>query len=180
MWQCKGCGSKTSTRCQLIKHYRLKHPQYGRRHPYPCPYTSCPCTFKSWNALRSHLCRVHKRDSSQRTLSLATFRCQVCAFAELGNDKQYFSHINLHLKSHETISCMFKDCTFTTNIYGTFKSHKNRKHLVYSYSDFKPGIVTEKLETVLKSQAFQMNMKKVQNWKKSSLLFRQEKVVRRQ
>ncbi|XP_036974895.1 uncharacterized protein LOC119030968 [Acanthopagrus latus] len=38
MWQCKGCSSKTSTRGQLLKHYRLKHPHYGRRHPYPCPY----------------------------------------------------------------------------------------------------------------------------------------------
>ncbi|XP_034467814.1 uncharacterized protein LOC117777260 isoform X2 [Hippoglossus hippoglossus] len=35
---------------------------------------------------------------------------------------------------------MFNSCTFTTNIYGTFKSHKNRKHHGYSYNNFKPGI----------------------------------------
>lgn len=39
---------------------------------------------------------------------------------------------------------MFKGCTFRTNIYGTFKSHKSRRHLGYSYSDFKPGIVAQR------------------------------------
>ena len=141
MWQCKGCSSKTSTRAQLLKHYRLKHPHYGRRHPYPCPYVSCPCTFKSWNALKSHICRVHNRETSRQTLSSATFNCQVCGFSEVTSEKEYFTHINLHLKANETVPCMFKGCAFRTNIYGTFKSHKNRKHLGYSYSDFKPGIV---------------------------------------
>lgn len=141
MWKCKGCSSKTSTRCQLLKHYRLNHPHYGRRQPYPCPYTICPCTFKSWNALRSHLCRVHNRDSSQQASSLASFTCQICAFPELANEKEYFSHIYVHLKAHETITCMFRGCTFKTNISGTFKSHKNRKHAPFSCSDFKPGIV---------------------------------------
>lgn len=87
-----------------------------------------------------HLDHTLVESITEQTSSLATFRCKVCLFAELGNDEEYFSHINLHLKSHETISCKFKDCTFMSNIYGTFKSHKNRKHLILS--DFKPGIVT--------------------------------------
>ncbi|RVE72780.1 hypothetical protein OJAV_G00041440 [Oryzias javanicus] len=36
---------------------------------------------------------------------------------------------------------MFQGCSFQTNVYGTFKSHKNRKHSPYSLQDFKAGIV---------------------------------------
>lgn len=36
---------------------------------------------------------------------------------------------------------MFEGCTFQTNVYGTFKSHKNRKHNLYTLNDSKVGIV---------------------------------------
>lgn len=36
--------------------------------------------------------------------------------------------------------CMFLDCKFQTNILGSFKSHKCRKHSSFSTKDFKPGI----------------------------------------
>ncbi|XP_062864458.1 uncharacterized protein LOC134326197 [Trichomycterus rosablanca] len=36
---------------------------------------------------------------------------------------------------------MLVDCNFKTNILGSFKSHKSRKHRSYSLDDFKPGIV---------------------------------------
>lgn len=36
---------------------------------------------------------------------------------------------------------MFESCTFHTNIYGTFHSHKNRKHTPHTFKDFKPGVV---------------------------------------
>ncbi|XP_054871620.1 uncharacterized protein LOC129350115 [Amphiprion ocellaris] len=37
---------------------------------------------------------------------------------------------------------MFEGCCFQTNIYGTFHSHKNRKHNPHTLKDFKPGVVT--------------------------------------
>lgn len=37
--------------------------------------------------------------------------------------------------------CMFKGCSYKKNIYGTFKSHKTRKHTPYTFEDFKLGIV---------------------------------------
>ncbi|KAG7481675.1 hypothetical protein JOB18_001839 [Solea senegalensis] len=41
-----------------------------------------------------------------------------------------------------------EDCSFQSNIYGTFKSHKSRKHTPHTYVDFKPGIVkTTRLAT---------------------------------
>lgn len=36
---------------------------------------------------------------------------------------------------------MFLGCDFKTNIYFTFKSHKNRKHCCHTLIDFKPGVV---------------------------------------
>ena len=36
---------------------------------------------------------------------------------------------------------MFEGCAFQTHVYGTFKSHKNRKHNPHSLSDFKAGVV---------------------------------------
>ncbi|KAK0133602.1 hypothetical protein N1851_030882 [Merluccius polli] len=35
----------------------------------------------------------------------------------------------------------YEGCAFQTQIYGTFKSHKNRKHNPHSLSDFKAGVV---------------------------------------
>lgn len=55
MWSCKDCGTTVSTRVHLLKHYRLSHGNFGRKHPYPCTYSDCPCVFKTWNALHSHL-----------------------------------------------------------------------------------------------------------------------------
>lgn len=36
---------------------------------------------------------------------------------------------------------MFEGCTYQSNIYGTFNSHKNRKHNPHSLKDFKAGVV---------------------------------------
>lgn len=36
---------------------------------------------------------------------------------------------------------MFLDCKFKTNVFGSFRSHKSRKHRCYSVKNLKPGIV---------------------------------------
>lgn len=36
---------------------------------------------------------------------------------------------------------MFGGCSFQTNVYGTFHSHKNRKNNPHTLKDFKPGVV---------------------------------------
>lgn len=141
MWACKDCGTTASTRVHLLKHYRLAHGNFGRRHPYPCPYSDCPCVFKTWNALHSHLSRSHINQSVENCVTSATFNCQLCTSTYIGSAQEYFCHINNHLKNHETVNCMFQGCSFQTNIYGTFKSHRNRKHTPYSLKDFKVGIV---------------------------------------
>lgn len=66
----------------------------------------------------------------------------MCACCDLPTERDYFTHIGTHLKSNETVTCMFGGCCFQTNIYGTFHSHKNRKHNPHTLKDFKPGVVT--------------------------------------
>ncbi|KAJ8264249.1 hypothetical protein GJAV_G00146970, partial [Gymnothorax javanicus] len=141
MWSCKECGTTVSTRFHLLKHYRLAHFNFGRRHPYPCTYSDCPCVFKTWNALHSHLSRSHANRNFQKCVTTATFNCQLCTSTNIASAQEYFCHINNHLKSNETVNCVFQGCSFQTNVYGTFKSHRNRKHTPYSLEDFKVGIV---------------------------------------
>lgn len=38
---------------------------------------------------------------------------------------------------------MFKGCTFKTNIYNTFHTHRNRKHNPHTLNEFKPEVVSE-------------------------------------
>lgn len=126
----------------MLKHYKLCHGHYGKIYiRYPCSYASCPCTFRIWSSLKSHVYRAHTL-SAQTPSGLATFSCQLCDCAELSSEKDYFVHIGTHLRNGQTCSCMFLGFSFQTNIYGTFYSHKNRKHKLHELKDFKPGVVT--------------------------------------
>ncbi|KAL2095439.1 hypothetical protein ACEWY4_010158 [Coilia grayii] len=138
MWKCKECNISVATRFELLKHIRLEH---NHRQRYACIHTDCPCSFKTWNALHIHLSRFHHKDNFQESSELSTFTCHLCACCDLHTERDYFVHIGTHLRSNETVTCMFSDCSFQTNIYATFHSHKNRKHNPHTLKDFKPGIV---------------------------------------
>lgn len=57
--------------------------------------------------------------------------------------KDYFHHINSHLKRHETIECVFSGCDFKTNICGTYATHKSRKHKPHSWKDLKTDVIAK-------------------------------------
>lgn len=140
MWACKLCDSSLSSRYELIKHFRLRHFNHGSTCQYPCVYVECPCTFRTWKNLLSHIYRTHRKLETTDTRS-TTFTCQTCGCKELSTESDYFSHTYQHLRQYENVTCMFEGCAFQTKIYGTFKSHKNRKHTPHRLSDFKAGIV---------------------------------------
>lgn len=142
MWKCKICGITVSARSKLLKHHRLQHRHYGRSQRYSCTYSDCPCSFKTWNALLIHLSRNHASRSGVNDKRRSTFSCHLCACSNLASEREYFVHINSHLKRNETVHCMFSGCNFQSNVYGTFKSHKNRKHSPHALNDFKFGVVT--------------------------------------
>lgn len=140
MWQCKVCGAEVSRRSEILKHYRLKHSHFGRGHHIKCIYPNCPCVFTTWNSLLSHLSRNHENTLKHSDI-FTSFSCHLCGCSELGTEHDYFVHIGHHLKNNETITCMFKGCEYTSNVYNTFKSHKSRKHSLHTLRDFKHGVV---------------------------------------
>lgn len=71
-----------------------------------------------------------------------SFTCVICS-AKYPTEKEYFQHLGNHLRSHETVECVFVRCTFKTNIYGTFFVHKNRKHNPHSLEDLKQDVTGE-------------------------------------
>ncbi|XP_061417319.1 uncharacterized protein LOC133348497 [Lethenteron reissneri] len=137
-WKCKICKSLSATKGNLLKHYR-QHAIFGRGQSQPCLYDSCPCTFKTQSALRTHLSRYHSDEESLRSGNISAFKCLVCN-ACCSIEKDYFQHIGNHLKSQETVFCVFEGCSFQTNIYNTFLKHKSKRHKSYSLSDFKKDV----------------------------------------
>lgn len=136
-WQCKICKSLSSTKGNLLKHYRLQHATFGRGQSQPCLYDSCPCTFKTLSALGTHLWWYHAAEESLQPRTSSAFKCLVCNSCY---STENFHHIGKHLINHETIFCVFEGCNFQTNIYNTFLKHKSRRHTSYSLSDFKQEV----------------------------------------
>lgn len=141
-WQCKLCSFVASAKGSLLKHYRLKHGTFGRGYSVPCLHLNCPCSFKTWSGLRTHLYRSHNLQGTDECEVVQSLACQICD-SFYPNTKDYFQHINFHLKRHETIECAFPGCDFKTNIYGTYATHRSRKHRSYSWKDFKTDVIAK-------------------------------------
>lgn len=143
LWKCMYCPFLCDKRAQLFKHYRLKHGSYARTEPFPCLHQECLCTFKSLNALKVHLSRLHTKPLEQQpTTDLPVkFCCLSCRFSESCTETDYFSHLhNAHLKVNHKISCPYKDCDFESSVYSTFKAHKSKAHKNNSWKRFKSEI----------------------------------------
>ena len=140
MWQCKHCVAKESSRYKLLKHYKLHH-HYGRGQHYLCIYVNCPCTFKTWSGLNTHVYKAHSSQFTQTASNSVTFKCESCQCSDLCTERDFFVHIGTHLRSNETASCVFLGYPFKTNIYSTFYTHKKRKHHPHTLKDLKPSVV---------------------------------------
>ncbi|XP_034080784.1 uncharacterized protein LOC117551836, partial [Gymnodraco acuticeps] len=141
MWQCKHCSLELASRYLLLKHFRQTHAHLRGSCRYPCPYTDCPCSFDTWSKLLNHTYKTHAKQLTPKPVELPTFKCHVCSRRDL-TEKDFFQHINGHLRHNETVPCMFLGCTFKTNIYSTFNTHKNRKHRQHSLKDFIANVVS--------------------------------------
>lgn len=132
--------SLSATKGKLLKRYRLQHATFGGGHSQPCFYSNCLSAFKTQSALRTHLSRYHAaKDQSPEPNTINTFKCLVCD-ESCCSERDFFQHIGHHLKSHESVVCVFEDCNFQTITYNTFLKHKSRTHKLYSLSDFKQAL----------------------------------------
>lgn len=80
-------------------------------------------------------CNLH------RLLHSVTFKCEVCECSDLSTERDFFVHIGTHLRSCEKVGCVFLGCSFQTNIYSTFYTHKKRKHHPHTLKYLKTYIV---------------------------------------
>jgi len=140
-WKCKLCKFRTSKRLDLLKHCRLTHEHLGRVHSIPCLYADCPCTVKTWGALRTHLSRHHSQ--STQPGHIISFTCIVCNSCSFDNERHFFEHLGGHLKKFETVTCVFEGCDYKTNKYTTFHSHKSRRHNPHLLEDFKTNVLNQ-------------------------------------
>ena len=109
MWQCEHCVARESSRYKLLKHYRLHH-HYGSSQRFLCIYVNCPCTFKTWSGLNTHVYKAHSSQVSQTTPSSVTFKCELWECSDHSTEKDFFVHIGTHLRSNQTVSCVFLGC----------------------------------------------------------------------
>ena len=135
----KLCTAPLTYRIQVFKYYRLQHSHYSRISPLPCLYTDCICTFQTFNALSTHLSRYHIAQPSsciEHSQGLVLLKCPLCTFQQPFSESAAFSRLRKHLKSHETMTCPYKDCSYSTNVYSSFNSHKSRAHQASLASHF--------------------------------------------
>lgn len=141
-WACKFCNFTTDKRGNLHKHYRLKHGGLTRTSPLPCLHKDCVCTFKSFNALKVHLSKVHCQKSSTGYGEMAVFSCQICDFREPCVEQDFFTHLHTHLRVQQKVQCPYQDCDFETSVFSTFRAHRSRNHHSKLIKPFKPDILS--------------------------------------
>lgn len=70
------------------------------------------------------------------------FTCFICSVKH-STSKEYFLHLGNHLRRHENVQCVFAECSFKTNVYVTFFSHKCRNHRSHTLNDFRPDVISD-------------------------------------
>lgn len=128
----------------LLKHYRLKHGNYGRTAPFPCLHQECVCTFNSMNALKVHLAKIHQKTQVPQPIYTAqvTFQCQSCDFSAPCTEAVFLTHLrSTHLKVNHRVQCPFNGCNFHTSVYSTFNAHRSKEHRTLDWRMFRPEIV---------------------------------------
>lgn len=106
LWKCKYCEFMCEKRGYLLKHYLLKHGNYGRTVPFPCLHQKCVCTFKSINALKVHLAKIHQKTQAAQLSETpeVTFHCQSCDFSAPCTETVFLTHLrSTHLKVNHRV-----------------------------------------------------------------------------
>ena len=106
-WICKICTYVAPETNELLRHYRLRHEHSEF---LPCLHADCPCSFKTWNTLKSHLSRTHPTNKS--TPEVICFSCELCSSSS-STEKDFFQHLAVHLRKNQTVHCVFRECDFS-------------------------------------------------------------------
>ncbi|XP_051804668.1 uncharacterized protein LOC110969740 [Acanthochromis polyacanthus] len=147
-WTCKLCTFFCGNCKRIIEHYQSSHRHYGRNCSLPCIYKDCAQYFRCKKSLEVHL-RDHGVIEGSNELVGFKLKCLLCDFKELVSIKQYIAHLGKHLKSRETVTCLFNHCLFKSNIFSSFTSYKCCCHPSSTLKDFKTEITIQESQIEL-------------------------------
>lgn len=119
-WKCRVCRKIHGSQVHLLRHYRVEHRHGSKISALPCMCPECPWTFYTFSAFKTHMCRYHVIDSNQVR---HTFHLNVLC-VDLNNPflNTHCIVTSVHLMS---VVCPYKNCSYSTNVYSSFKTHKS-------------------------------------------------------
>jgi len=65
--------------------------------------------------------------------------CLICGAVSF-SVQALMTHLRMHVRKSEMVSCPVVDCHFKTNVLGTFWSHYSKKHASLRYTSIKDEI----------------------------------------
>lgn len=128
MFPCNICGETCGTPLSYVKHMRL-HTNVCNI-IFRCCISYCKRTFNKHAGLKSHIYRHHKRYKSDTTMhTTCSLECHVdfCRTKSSGLPEM-ISHLKMHIKEGQRVTCPFKHCGKTFAIVSSFTCHLSRKH----------------------------------------------------
>lgn len=88
---------------------------------------------------------VRTHPTNKWTPEVIYFSCELCSSSS-STEKDFFQHLGVHLRKNQTVHCVFRECDFSTNVFGSFASHRSRKHSAHSSNDFRAHIVHKNID----------------------------------
>lgn len=138
MLVCPKCSVfETKTLKGLVQHIGIHHANKPNFHLI-CGINGCPHTSKVFSSFRSHVYRKHRDilyDNVDGETDIALF-CPECEL-QIHGLAGVTGHLRTHIESGEVVTCPYKDCTSTYNVYSSLTSHFSRNHPHSSTNDIK-------------------------------------------
>ena len=147
-----GCPFKTNDHKKYMRHLRALHST--TKHKIICKLKGCQLEFVGLNLLEIHVKTAHraraslvKLNQNQLVEQLVQLRClsASCNHQNVNNIKDLKRHLNSHFDKRETVSCIFSNCHFETDVSATLRSHCSKKHKVQDVGSLKAEIIVQSL-----------------------------------
>uniref|UniRef100_A0A9J7XWE9 Histone H2B n=1 Tax=Cyprinus carpio carpio TaxID=630221 RepID=A0A9J7XWE9_CYPCA len=126
-FKCKQCCFSSDTIPRYVKHVKVHRNRANFR--YPRGISKCPCNFKTFCALQTHMYRNHSKPKPARSQKCVDLNCQVeeCTFKS-SHLSSLCEHLNMHIRDGEKIVCPISTCQKLFSVRSSFTSHLSRKH----------------------------------------------------
>lgn len=128
---CKQCKLSVQTLCGFYHHVKTHRNLANFR--FGCGIPTCPCSFHTLSALKSHMRRKHSQTKtvkvSSRPGQMNALICQVVGCWHTShNYSSLCDHVKWHIRDGKKITCPFPNCEKRFYVKSSFTSHISRKH----------------------------------------------------